>query len=81
MSVHEPQRIKAGLIDTIEFMSLTKNLNDDETFYVWISKLFQFSRSMTIRYMLKNKDKYTDPTNRELYRQLLSINKLDRFAI
>jgi len=81
MSVSNHRRESDFLIDAIEFLSMTKNLKDDNTFYVWIGKLFQFDKGMTIRYMKFNESKFQRLENRALYNNLLSLNNLSRFQI
>lgn len=81
MSVPERNRLKTTPADFATFISMSKHVKDDDSFYVWISKLFEFNKGLAIKFMNLHKDEFTDPRNIEFYNKLLSYNRLDRFAI
>lgn len=81
VSVRDRSEPKGGLIDCIEFYAMTKNLQDNASFRVWIGKLFQFDKGLTIRYMNQEQARFMNPENRAIYNDLLELNGLQRFSI
>jgi hypothetical protein len=81
MSVRDRSLPKTGLIDCIEFYAISKNLQDNASFRVWIGKLFQYDKGLTIRFMKDQQHRFTNPENRAIYNDLLALNGLERFAI
>lgn len=81
VSVRDRDEPKGGLIDCIEFYAMTKNLQDNASFRVWIGKLFQFDKGLTIRYMNDQQHRFINPENRAIYNDLLELNGLQRFVI
>jgi len=81
MSVPERDRPKTTPADFATFVLLSKNVKDDGSFYVWISKLFEFNKGLTIRFMNNHAQLIKDPQNIYFYNSLLKQNHLERFAI
>jgi hypothetical protein len=81
MSVPERKRLKTTPADFPTFILLSKNMRDDSSFYVWISKLFKFNKGLTIKFMNLHKEEFTNPKNIEFYNDLLKLNRLERFSI
>ena len=66
--------------EAIQFLNMAKNLRDDDTFYLWITKLYRFNKPLTLRYMKKEGSRF-NAQNKSFYNAFLKSNNKARFAI
>jgi len=64
----------------IGFQIMTHQLKDDATFYRWIEKLYATNKALTIRYMTKNAQRFSQ-NNLDYYNGILTANRRERHTI
>jgi len=62
------------------FNSMAKNAKDNASFYVWIAKLWEYDKGLTVKYMNIHGNEYS-PANREIYHNLLKSNGMDKWCL
>lgn len=62
------------------FNSMTQNLKDNASFYVWIAKLWDYDRGLTVKHMNRHAAEFSEP-NIALYNRLLIDNGLDKWCL
>ena len=64
----------------VDFATVSRNLKNDRSFFIWIEKMMSIDKGLTVRYMTKNHANFDmDKINR--YNDLLRANRLEKYQI
>ena len=74
------RRSTGSIRDNIMFFAMARNLTDGPLFYVWIAKLWEFDLGLTVKYMRRHADEFSDE-NIDYFNEMLKINGKERYLV